>query len=116
MVGHTSVMEAAVKAVETVDSCIGRLFSPAMSSGYHVVFTADHGNSESMWDPVRQMPLTAHTTNPVPFIYTGPGIGKSHVMRTDLASLADVGPTILTQMEVPLPAVMAGRSLFDTDR
>jgi len=111
MVGHTGVFDAAVKAIETVDECIGRVLRSGLGSGYHMIFTADHGNSEKMWDKEKGLPFTAHTTNPVPFIYVGSGIGKAHRLRDGPANLSDVGPTILKRMEISAPEAMSGRDL-----
>ena len=71
MVGHTGNLEAAVKAVETLDECIGRVVAAARAAGGEVLITADHGNCETMYDPATGQPHTAHTLNRVPFVYVG---------------------------------------------
>jgi 2,3-bisphosphoglycerate-independent phosphoglycerate mutase len=113
MVGHTGVLDAAISAVEAVDRCIGKVFKAGMDSDYHVIFTADHGNSEKMWDFENDLPFTAHTINPVPFIYTGQGVGKKHRLSDAVANLSDVGPTILHQMGITLPDQMTGKVLIE---
>jgi 2,3-bisphosphoglycerate-independent phosphoglycerate mutase len=113
MVGHTGVLEAAISAVEAVDRCIGKVFKAGIDSDYHIIFTADHGNSEKMWDFENGLPFTAHTTNPVPFIYTGQGVGKKHRLSDAAANLSDVGPTILHQMGITIPGSMTGKVLIE---
>jgi 2,3-bisphosphoglycerate-independent phosphoglycerate mutase len=108
MVGHTGVLEAAIKAVETVDACVGRVLEAMDPARYVAIVTADHGNCELMVDPVTGGPHTAHTTNPVPCIlvdrdYHGELIGDG--------SLRDLAPTILNYMGVPRPVEMTGRDL-----
>jgi 2,3-bisphosphoglycerate-independent phosphoglycerate mutase len=108
MVGHTGVMEAAVKAVQSVDTCLGEVLKAVAKAGGEALVTADHGNAELMKDPVTHQPHTAHTTNPVPLIYSGP-------RRLTLAKdgvLADVAPTILNLMGLPVPSDMDGRCLI----
>ncbi len=109
MVGHTGVMEAAVKAVETVDECVGRVLAAAHAAGYTVLITADHGNAEEMWDYANNEPHTAHTTNPVPFIVAD---DEFRGRALEQGILADVAPTILTILEQEIPAEMTGRSLI----
>jgi 2,3-bisphosphoglycerate-independent phosphoglycerate mutase len=108
MVGLTGVEQAAIRAVETVDECLGKVVEAALENGYHVIVTADHGNAEKMWDHDNGTPFTAHTTNPVNLIYIGKGIGKDLSLRQGDGSLADIAPTILKQMGIPVPAVMTG--------
>lgn len=108
MVGHTGIMEAAVKAVETVDRCTKQVVQAAMDLGYCAVITADHGNADIMID-TDGGPHTAHTTNPVPFIVIKEGI------RGPLRSggkLGDFAPTILDLMELPIPEEMEGESIL----
>ena len=109
MVGHTGVMSAAVKAVETVDTCVGRVVSAMKSIGGAVFITADHGNAELMEDPVTHGPFTAHTTNNVPFVAVGETL-KGKTLQA--GSLADIAPTILTFAGVNVPAEMTGKSLI----
>ena len=105
MVGHTGVFDAAVKAVETVDECVGRVVDATMKMGGIAMITADHGNAEVMTQPDGS-PMTAHTTNPVPFILCGAG--------TELRKgrLADIAPTILDVMGLAVPEEMDGRTLI----
>ena len=105
MVGHTGVLEAAVKAVETVDTCVGRVVDATLKMGGIAMVTADHGNAEDMKQPDGS-PMTAHTTNLVPFILCGAG--------TELRSgrLADIAPTILDVMGLACPPEMDGETLI----
>ncbi|MEG2166204.1 MAG: 2,3-bisphosphoglycerate-independent phosphoglycerate mutase, partial [Ruthenibacterium sp.] len=89
MVGHTGVFDAAVKAVETVDACAGRVIDAVLAKGGAVLLTADHGNADKMYDPDPEHPFTAHTTNPVPFLVAGLG----DVKLRDGGVLADIAPT-----------------------
>ena len=113
MVGHSGVLAAAVKAVETVDECLARVLTTADAAGAAVLVTADHGNCELMIDPATGGPHTAHTTNPVPLVMVGDGTPKRH-LRTG-GSLRDVGPTILQLMGIEPPREMTGRDLRETD-
>ena len=107
MVGHTGVMEAAVKAVETVDGCMGRVYEAARSMPDTVLLvTADHGNADCMTDAAGKV-NTAHTTNPVPFAVCCGG-----VRLRDGGRLADIAPTMLDIMNIPKPAEMSGNSLI----
>ncbi len=109
MVGHTGDLSAAVKAVETVDSCVGRLEEAIGRAGGTMLVTADHGNAEQMADPATGQPHTAHTMNKVPLILVNApaGVGKLEDGR-----LADLAPSILTLMKLPIPPEMTGRSLI----
>jgi 2,3-bisphosphoglycerate-independent phosphoglycerate mutase len=107
MVGHTGVIPAAVKAVETVDTCLGRIEQALQHKDYAWLITADHGNADLMVDPVTGEPHTYHTTFPVPFILASNWKGQ---LRRD-GSLQDIAPTILGLMGAPLPAEMTGRDL-----
>ena len=109
MVGHSGVLAAAVKAVETVDECLIRVLKSAETAGATVIITADHGNCELMIDPATGGPHTAHTTNPVPLVIIGEGAGRGH-LRTG-GSLRDVGPTILQLMRIEPPSEMTGKDL-----
>ncbi len=106
MVGHTGVLDAAVKAVETVDGCVGKIESAVRQNGGFLLVTADHGNAECMRSPDGQ-PHTAHTTNPVPLIAAGAGD-----IRLRPGRLADIAPTMLALMGLEKPAQMTGRSLI----
>ena len=109
MVGHTGVIPAAVKAVETVDTCIGKVCESIDKTGGVLFICADHGNCDMMIDPETGEPFTAHTTSPVPFILynAGPGIG----LREN-GVLADIAPTLLELMGLPQPKEMTGKSLL----
>jgi 2,3-bisphosphoglycerate-independent phosphoglycerate mutase len=110
MVGHTGVMDAAVKAIETVDACLGKVVEKALENGYQLLITADHGNSEKMWNEEKGIPFTAHTTNPVYLIHAGKSIKKDMKLREGDGCLADVAPTILKQMAIPVPRKYTGSS------
>lgn len=110
MVGHTGIFDAAVKAVETVDACVGFVVDKILEVGGTVLLTADHGNAEKMVDETTGQPHTAHTTNPVPFtLIIDDGI--EHRLRDD-GILADVAPTALQLLKIKQPEAMTGRSLM----
>ena len=109
MVGHTGVFEAAVKAVETVDACMGKVIDRVVAMGGKALITADHGNADQMYEPDGSA-FTAHTTNPVPLIAVGIGEGKLAEPMT--GRLADLAPTLLEMMGLPQPAEMTGKSLL----
>ncbi len=107
MVGHTGIMDAAIKAVETVDTCMGRIVAEVEKHEDVVLLvTADHGNADCMFDETGKV-NTAHTTNPVPFIVCEKGI------KLENGRLADIAPTILSVMGLEQPAEMTGRSLIE---
>ncbi len=106
MVGHTGVFDAAVKAVETVDTCVGRVAEATAEMGGVMLLTADHGNADRMIDTDGSA-FTAHTTNPVPFVV----IGKDCTLREG-GKLCDIAPTILKLMELPQPEEMDGTSII----
>ena len=108
MVGHTGKLEAAVRAVETVDGCLARVVASASKAGASLLITADHGNCELMIDPETGGPHTAHTTNPVPFLLLDPAFRGT--LRPG-GSLRDVGPTVLELLGLEPPRVMTGRDL-----
>jgi 2,3-bisphosphoglycerate-independent phosphoglycerate mutase len=108
MVGHTGKLEAAIKAVETVDECLGRIYQTLRPRGGAWIITADHGNAETMIDPVTGGPHTYHTTNPVPFILV---TNEERLQLLAGGSLRDVSPTILGILSVPEPKDMTGRDL-----
>ena len=110
MVGHTGVFEAAVKAAETVDHCLGQILEHCLPMGYLFVIIADHGNSDYMVNDDGS-PNTAHTTNPVPVILAGNGINKQNTVIRD-GKLADVAPTVLSLLGLNKPAEMTGESLI----
>ena len=111
MVGHTGKLEPAIHAVEAVDTAMGRIVEAAAKVDATVFITADHGNCETMVDPVTGQPHTAHTMNPIPFI----AIGKRQAGRKlrKGGRLADVAPTVLEEMGIAAPAEMDGVSLYD---
>jgi 2,3-bisphosphoglycerate-independent phosphoglycerate mutase len=111
MVGHTGVLPAVIKAVETVDECLTRVMIAAGKVGARLLVTADHGNCEVMIDPDSGGPHTAHTTNPVPFVVVDP---TGDQPLRDGGALCDVGPTILAMMGLDQPQEMTGRNLRDT--
>jgi 2,3-bisphosphoglycerate-independent phosphoglycerate mutase len=107
MVGHTGVYEAALRAMEAVDQCIGRIFKVLQKKGGTLLITADHGNCEMMKAPGSGEPFTAHTCNPSPFILTRQG-----VRLREGGVLADVAPTMLDLLQIPQPSEMTGRTLI----
>ncbi len=108
MVGHTGVLQAAITAVETVDTGLGRIAEAVARQGGALLVTADHGNCELMRDPVTGGPHTAHTTNPVPVLLMGGNATALHNGR-----LADIAPTLLHLMGLAQPAEMTGRTLTE---
>jgi 2,3-bisphosphoglycerate-independent phosphoglycerate mutase len=109
MVGHTGVFDAAVKAVEVLDGCIGRVYDAVQHAGGVLLITADHGNVEQMMDYDSGQVHTQHTTEQVPLIYVGPM--EAQVLAGGI--LADVAPTLLTLMNLPIPPEMTGRCLVE---
>ncbi|HKJ72220.1 MAG TPA: alkaline phosphatase family protein, partial [Gammaproteobacteria bacterium] len=107
MVGHSGNFEATVKALEVVDACVGRVVESVRAHGGELLVTADHGNAEQMTDPDTGKPHTAHSTNPVPFIY----VGNRKATMADTGALEDVAPTLLHLMGLPQPAEMTGHAL-----
>ena len=110
MVGHTGVIEAAIKAVETVDTGIGRVVEATLAMGGGLLITADHGNAEQLIDYETGKPFTAHTTNPVPLYLVVPQLAQAK-LRSD-GILADVAPTILDILGIKQPKDMTGRTLI----
>jgi len=108
MVGHTGVFSAAVKAVEAVDTCLGRVYEAVVAQKGHMLITADHGNVEQMQDYVSGQVHTQHTTELVPLIYVGP----TQAVIAEGGVLADIAPTILSLMQLPIPVEMKGRNLI----
>ncbi len=108
MVGHTGDFAAAIKAVEAVDQCLGRIVAAIEEVRGELLITADHGNVEQMLDPKTQQPLTSHTNGPVPLVYVGRS-GKGFVGE---GSLSDIAPTLLTLMGIPIPEEMTGKNLL----
>ena len=107
MVGHTGNFEAAVKAVECLDHCLGRIIKAIGNTGSQCLITSDHGNVEQMVNHHTREPITAHSTGPVPLVYFGPAVIKLNNQGT----LADIAPTLLDLMKLPIPKEMTGKSL-----
>ena len=107
MVGHTGMFDAAVKAVEAVDECVGKMVDAILEKGGKAIITADHGNADCLVDPDNKSVFTAHTTNPVPMIVIGEGDVKLKEGR-----LCDLCPTLLDMMKLEKPAQMTGESLI----
>lgn len=110
MVGHTGVMEAAIKAVETVDTCVGKIVAKAKEKNVTMLLTADHGNAECMEDASTHTPFTAHTTNPVPFFVINDQNPCTEMKSS--GALCDVAPTILDLLNIEKPVEMTGSSLL----
>lgn len=108
MVGHTGNLQAAIKAIEAVDQCLGRVVEAIRSVGGEVLITADHGNAECMLDETCHQAHTAHTMNPVPFLYVG-----RQARLAPTGSLEDVAPSLLKIMGLPQPSEMTGRPLIE---
>jgi 2,3-bisphosphoglycerate-independent phosphoglycerate mutase len=111
MVGHTGILPAVIRAVETVDGCLARVLASAEKVGTSVLITADHGNCELMIDPATGGVHTAHTTNPVPIVAVGAGA----ISLRPGGSLQDVAPTVLGLLGIERPSEMTGRDLLECD-
>lgn len=109
MVGHTGILEAAIKAIETIDDCLGKILKVVKEQNYAMILTADHGNAECMVDPDTGAPHTAHTTNPVPFVLINANTSFD-VAKT--GKLADLIPSVLYLMDIDRPEDMDGNSLI----
>ena len=107
MVGHTAIVPAVIKAIETVDSCLGQIVDYLVSIGGSAIITSDHGNAELLIDEKDGSPITSHTTNKVPMILVG---DKSLKLRE--GKLSDLAPTILELMKLEKPVEMTGSSLI----
>ena len=107
MVGHTGNFKATVKAVETIDICVGKILEQCKKSGYTLILTSDHGNADLMYDEKKSIPCTTHSKNPVPFI-----ICEKVKLKKKNGILADVAPTILDLMKLEKPSNMNGCSLL----
>ena len=119
MVGHTGDYDAAIKAVETIDQCLGEIIKATRARGGELIITADHGNAEQMREftteqKTKGAPHTAHTNNLVPLLYIGRPAEISHTI--DVGSLSDISPTLLDIMDMPVPDEMTGSSLFIIDK
>jgi 2,3-bisphosphoglycerate-independent phosphoglycerate mutase len=109
MVGHSGKIPPTIKAVETVDACLGRIYTAIKQRGGAMLVTADHGNAEQMIDPETGGPQTAHTTNPVPFITIAEN-ATQYTLRPD-GALQDISPTVLGMLGIPQPKEMTGHDL-----
>ncbi len=109
MVGHTGNLGAAIRAIETIDACLGRAVDAQLRRGGEVLITADHGNAERMLDEGTRQAHTAHTMSLVPFVY----IGTRRAVLADTGALEDVAPTLLKMMGLPQPQQMTGRPLIE---
>jgi len=108
MVGHTGDFDATVKTIEVLDSCLKRLYDVARATGGEMLITADHGNAEQMFDNETRQAHTAHTVNPVPFVYVG---RKARIAAT--GALEDIAPTMLYLLGLPIPPEMSGHALVE---
>lgn len=108
MVGHSGHLNAAILAVEAIDACLGRVLHALKANGGELLLTADHGNAECMQDPITGEPHTAHTSDPVPLRY----LGRPAVLNTGEHTLADLAPTVLMLLGLPMPEEMTGHPLF----
>jgi 2,3-bisphosphoglycerate-independent phosphoglycerate mutase len=111
MVGHSGKVEPTVRAVETVDRELGRIYGAVKQRGGALLVTADHGNAEMLIDPVTGGPHTAHTTNPVPFIYITDAPNGTVALKSG-GSLRDISPTILNLLRMDKPKDMTGSDLI----
>lgn len=109
MVGHSGNFSATVKAIETIDKCLGRIINSLEKIGGEALITADHGNAEQMWDEKTGQPHTAHTLSPVPLIYFG---SRTNFLNTN-GKLSDIAPTILNLLNISKPKAMTGSSLLN---
>lgn len=109
MVGHTGVIPAAIKAVETVDACLKRVVEAILAAGGAILVTADHGNAEMMKDPKSDAPYTAHTTFPVKAVL----VGAKDVVGLKDGRLCDIAPTLLDLLHLKQPSEMTGQSLLE---
>lgn len=107
MVGHTGNYAATVKAIETIDQCLGKIYATAQKIGAEILITADHGNAEKMFNTSTNQPHTAHTNDPVPFIY----IGRNAKICNKEGKLSDIAPTMLYLLGLPQPPEMTGKPL-----
>ena len=112
MVGHTGSLEAAIKAVEAVDECVGKVVKLVEEKKGNLLITADHGNAEQMIDYSTGEPHTAHTTNPVPLVLV---TQDKNLKLKENGKLADLAPTMLDLMKLEKPEEMTGESLLDKE-
>ncbi len=107
MVGHTAVYDAAIKAVEAVDDCVGKVYEAVEKVGGTLIITADHGNADEIWDE-KHLPFSAHTTSPVPFLIT-----DTNVVLRKTGNLGDIAPTMLELLGIAKPVEMTGKSMIE---
>lgn len=112
MVGHTGNFDATVKAIECIDNCLGKIYEAIKTTQSDLLITADHGNAECMYDEKTQQPHTAHTSDPVPFLYIGPKKAQIIPEYSHEGVLSDIAPTILNLMGLPIPKEMTGKNLI----
>lgn len=112
MLGHTGHLSATIRAIETIEASLKRVIPHARTHGYHLIITADHGNAECMYDTIHQQPHTAHTTSLVPCVHVGQSV-KHTGNITQTGTLADIAPTLLNLMGLPVPSVMDGQCLWE---
>ena len=113
MVGHTGILEAAKRAVEVVDECVGTLVENILSKSKIALITADHGNAEEMMDYKTGIPKTSHTKNPVELIYVAEDY--ENIKLIERGTLSDIAPTILHLLDIKKPVEMTSRNLIITD-
>jgi 2,3-bisphosphoglycerate-independent phosphoglycerate mutase len=106
MVGHSGLLEPTIKAIEATDECLGQVVEAILAKGGIALITADHGNADEVRDE-QGRPMTAHTTNPVPFIVT-----SKHVTLRDGGILADIAPTMLDILKISQPEEMTGKTII----
>jgi 2,3-bisphosphoglycerate-independent phosphoglycerate mutase len=111
MVGHSGKIEPTIRAVETVDTQLGRIYNAVKMRAGNLLVTADHGNAEMLIDPATGGPHTAHTTNPVPFLFVSADPRPNHRILRPGGSLRDISPTILTLLGLQKPNEMTGTDL-----
>ena len=107
MVGHTGNIAATVKAIESVDKCIGVIYNECKNNGYSLILTSDHGNAENMFDKNKKMVCTTHSLNLVPFI-----VCEKINYSVKIGKLADIAPTILKLLGLEIPYEMKGKPLI----
>lgn len=111
MVGHSGNLKATIKAIETIDSCLGQIVAALKKVGGEALITADHGNAEFMYDELKQQPHTAHTTNPIPLLY----IGRPARINHEHGSLVDIAPTMCELLGLKQPKEMTGTPIFKVE-
>ena len=109
MVGHTGKLEPTIRAIEVLDECLGKILTALSAAGGEALITADHGNAECLWDTETGSPHTAHTCFPVPFLYVG---NRQIQSIAPSGTLANVAPTLLYLLGLPIPPEMTGTTLL----